>query len=148
MTVWSETSSHAALIQEIAVNTPTSWIISEAFLLSSIREMTSFNDLFRYFSPAALMKKAVVSLLLDIWFDSSFLLNLSLEVLWKSSPSRPCSRYQQSCNLLLTLRVFPSMHPCICCFSRYFACFSNYSFLSNAIWYFPFFQPSVGCKKG
>ena len=36
MTIWPETSSHAALIQEITFNTSTSWIISEPFLLSSI----------------------------------------------------------------------------------------------------------------
>ena len=47
VTVWSETSFHAALIQEIAFNTSTSWIISEAFLLS-IQEMTNFKSLFRY----------------------------------------------------------------------------------------------------
>ena len=48
VTVWSETSSHAALIQEIAFNTWTSWIISKAFLLSSILEITNFVSLIRY----------------------------------------------------------------------------------------------------
>ena len=45
MTIWPETSSHAALIQEITFNTSTSWIISEPFLLSSIRISKVSSDI-------------------------------------------------------------------------------------------------------
>ena len=68
MIVWSQTSFHAALIQEIAFNISTSWIISEAFLLSSIREMTHFKSLFRYLTLKFLIIPASRGCSLDVVF--------------------------------------------------------------------------------
>ena len=68
LTVWSETSCHTALIQEIAFNTSTSWKISEAFLLSSIREIKNSESLFRYLTWKFLIIPASRGCSLDVVF--------------------------------------------------------------------------------
>ena len=65
---WPETSSHAALIQEISFNTSASWIILEVFLLSSIWEMTNFKSFFLCLILQFLIMPASTGCNLDVKF--------------------------------------------------------------------------------